>query len=213
MDASSPPPTIDETSWHYPGWRVVAACFMVASFSWGIGFYGQSVFLDELHRLHGWPTSLISTATTFFYVFSAGLVVFVSDAMRRFGARTCLLAGTGCMAMATVALGHIDQPWQLYAVNVLMALGWAGSGLGAITTTLGLWFEKRRGMAISLALNGASFGGVFGVPLLVAAIGHLGFATALLVTATLMAVMLVPIILIAIGRPPLRATSGDDGSP
>src|SRR4051812_45824475 len=115
MDASSPP-AIDETSRQYPGWRVVAACFMVASFSWGIGFYGQSVFLAELHRLHGWPTSLISTATTFFYVFGAGLVVFISDAMRRFGARACLLVGVACMATATLALGHIDRPWQLYAV-------------------------------------------------------------------------------------------------
>src|SRR4051812_32647570 len=213
MDASSPPPTIDETSWHYPGWRVVAACFMVASFGWGIGFYGQSVFLAELHRLRGWPTSLISTATTFLYVFSAGLVVFVSEVMRRFGARACLLAGIGCMAMATVALGHIEQPWQLYAVNVLMAFGWAGVGLGAITNTLGLWFERRRGMAISLALNGASCGGVFGVPLLVASIGHLGFATALLVTAIVMVALLVPIIVVAIGRPPHRATSHSDGTP
>ena len=31
-------------------------------------------------------------------------------------------------------------------------------------------------MAISLALNGASFGGIAGVPLLVAAIGYFGFA-------------------------------------
>ena len=36
-----------------------------------------------------------------------------------------------------------------------------------ITNTLGLWFDKKRGMAISLALNGASFGGIIGVPLLV----------------------------------------------
>jgi predicted MFS family arabinose efflux permease len=36
-----------------------------------------------------------------------------------------------------------------------------------ITNTLSLWFDKRRGMAISLALNGASFGGIVGVPLLV----------------------------------------------
>src|SRR4051812_5533708 len=156
MDAISPPPAIDERSRRYPGWRVVAACFAVATFSWGIGFYGQSVFLAELHRLHGWPTSLISTATTCFYVFGAILVVFVSDAMRRFGARACLLVGVCCMATATAALGQIDQPWQLYAVNALMALGWAGVGLGAITNTLGLWFEARRGMAISLALNGAS---------------------------------------------------------
>ena len=52
-----------------------------------------------------------------------------------------------------------------------------------ITNTLGLWFDKKRGMAISLALNGASFGGVVGVPLLVAAIGSFGFAGAMIAAA------------------------------
>ena len=53
----------------------------------------------------------------------------------------------------------------------MLAFGWAGTSLSIITNTLGLWFDKKRGMAISLALNGASFGGIVGVPLLVAAIG------------------------------------------
>ena len=47
-----------------------------------------------------------------------------------------------------------------------MALAWATMSLGAINTILGLWFERKRGLAISLALNGASFGGVVIVPAL-----------------------------------------------
>jgi len=203
---------IDETSARYHGWRIVAVCFLVAIFGWGLCFYGQSVFLAELHRIHGWPTSLISTATTFFYLFSAVLVAFVGDAMRRFGSRACLVAGVCCLALSTAALGRIDAPWQLYAVYVLMAFGWAGTSLGAITNTLGLWFTARRGMAISLALNGASCGGVFGVPVLVAIIKSLGLAAALTVTAAVTVGVLVPVILIVIGRSPHRATSDGNGA-
>ena len=211
MDASHDI-AIDETSARYHGWRIVAVCFLVAIFGWGLCFYGQSVFLAELHRIHGWPTSLISTATTFFYLFSAVLVAFVGDAMRRFGSRACLVAGVCCLALSTAALGRIDAPWQLYAVYVLMAFGWAGTSLGAITNTLGLWFTARRGMAISLALNGASCGGVFGVPVLVAIIKSLGLAAALTVTAAVTVGVLVPVILIVIGRPPHRATSDGNGA-
>jgi MFS family permease len=211
MDASSHI-AVDETSARYDGWRVVAACFLVAIFGWGLCFYGQSVFLAELHRIHGWPTSLISTATTFFYLFSAVLVAFVGDAMRRFGPRICLVAGVCCLALSTAALGRIDAPWQLYAVYVLMAFGWAGVSLGAITNTLGLWFTTRRGMAISLALNGASCGGVFGVPILVAIIKSLGLAMALTVTAAVTVGVLVPVILIVIGRPPHRVMSDGNGA-
>jgi MFS family permease len=207
MDATVGMP-VEESSIRYDGWRVVAVCFLVATFGWGLGFYGQSVYLAELHRLHGWPTSLISSATTFFYLFGALLVAFISEAIRGLGPRNCMIAGVCVMAGATALLGQITSPWQLYAVSALLAMGWAGTSLGMITNTLGLWFDTKRGMAISLALNGASCGGVVGVPLLVAAIGHFGFSGAVVTAAMVMVALLVPVIFFFVGHPPGRERSG-----
>jgi predicted MFS family arabinose efflux permease len=195
---------IDETSIRYDGWRIVAVCFLVATFGWAMGFYGQSVYLAELQRMHGWSTSLTSSATTLFYLVGALLVAFVSEAIRAFGPRNCLLIGATTIAAATALLGQVTAPWQLYAVNALLALGWAGTSLGMITNTLGLWFDKKRGMAISLALNGASFGGIIGVPLMVAAIGHFDFAGAMAAVAVVTMVLLIPVILVFVGQPPGR---------
>ena len=203
MDASSHIP-VDETSARYDGWRIVAVCFWVAIFGWGLGFYGQTVYVAELHRLHGWPTSLISSGTTFFYLFGASLIVFVSEAIRILGPRNCLLAGVLAMAAAAVLVGRVTEPWQLYAANAVLAFGWAGTSLGVITNTLGLWFDKKRGMAISLALNGASFGGIIGVPLLVVAIGRFGFSGAMTSAAVVMLASAIPVILVFVGRPPVR---------
>jgi MFS family permease len=204
VDASAHIP-IDETSIRYDGWRIVAICFLVATFGWGFGFYGQGVYLAELHRAQGWPASLISGATTFFYLFSALIVVFVAEAVRAFGPRACLLVGIVAMAAAAAAIGQVSSPWQLYAANALLALGWAGMSLAMVTNTLSLWFDARRGMAISLALNGASFGGIAGVPLLVLAVGHLGFPRAMTFGALAMVVVLVPIVALFVGRPPHHA--------
>ncbi|HVV40623.1 MAG TPA: MFS transporter [Nitrobacter sp.] len=203
MDATSHL-VIRETSIRYDGWRIVIVCFLMAAFGWGLGFYGQSVYLAELHRLHGWPTSLISSATTVFYLFGALLVVFVSEAIRAFGPRNCMLVGVCVMASAAALLGQITSLWQLYAVSALLAFGWAGTCLGMITNVLGLWFDSKRGMAISLALNGASCGGVVGVPLLVAAIGHFGFSRAMIAAAVVMIALLVPVIFFFVGHPPDR---------
>jgi predicted MFS family arabinose efflux permease len=193
---------LDERSARYQGWRIVVVCFLVATFGWGLGFYGQSVYLAELHRLHGWPTSLISSATTFFYLFGAVLVAFVSEAVRSFGPRNCLIGGVFAMAVAGVMIGQVTAPWQLYLANAVLAFGWAGTSLAIITNTLGLWFDKKRGMAISLALNGASFGGIVGVPLLVTGIGYFGFGGAMIAAAASMVLLMVPIILIFVGPPP-----------
>ncbi|MGA9329960.1 MAG: MFS transporter [Bradyrhizobium sp.] len=211
MDASSHH-AIDESSIRYDGWRIVAVCFVVATFGWAFGFYGQSVYLAELHRQHGWSASLISTATTFFYLFGALLVIFVAETIKKFGPRNCLLAGTVAMAAAIVLMGQVDAPWQLYLADIALSFGWAGTSLAMISTTLGLWFDQKRGMAISLALNGASFGGVAGVPLLVMAIGQFGFSRALMLAGAVMVVLVIPIVLIFVGPPPLRASAGSSST-
>src|SRR5207302_2306131 len=203
MDA--PSHIIGESSATYEGWRIVAVCFLVATFGWSFGFYGQSVYLAELNRLHGWPASLVSAATTFFYLFGAVLVAFVSEAVLSFGPRNCLLAGIITLAAGGIMIGQVASPWQLYAANAVLAFGWAGTSLAIITNTLGLWFDSKRGMAISLALNGASFGGIIGVPLLVAAIGSFGFSGAMIAAAIVMVVLMVPVILLFVGRPPVLA--------
>jgi predicted MFS family arabinose efflux permease len=196
---------LDETSIRYDGWRIVVVCFLLATFGWGLGFYGQSVYVAELHRLHGWPASLVSSGTTFFYLFGAALVAFVAEAIKAFGPRNCLIAGTFAMAAAAISIGQVTEPWQLYLANAVLAFGWAGTSLSIINNTLGLWFDKKRGMAISLALNGASFGGIVGVPLLVAAIGYFGFSGAMIASAVVMIALMVPVILIFVGQPPVHA--------
>src|ERR1700726_5039689 len=141
MDASSR--TADsEMSVRYDGWRIVAVCFVVAIFGWSFGFYGQSVYVAELHRLHGWPASLISSGTTFFYLFGALVVAFVNEGVRAFGPRNCLLGGVGALAAAAVMMGQVAAPWQLYLADALLAFGWAGTSLAIITNTLGLWFDQ-----------------------------------------------------------------------
>ena len=71
----------------------------MAVLAWGFGFYGHGFYLAELQRLHGWPASLISSASTAYYLFSALLVAFVSDAIRRLGVRACVVIGALCLCV------------------------------------------------------------------------------------------------------------------
>jgi MFS family permease len=192
----------DESSPSYRGWRTVFACYVAAVFCWGFGLYGHGVYLAELHRLNGWPTSLIAGATTTFYLATAALVVFVSDAIARLGPKRVMLVGGACFAVAVALLALISAPWQLFGAYLIMSIGAASMHVGAISNVVGLWFDRRRGLALSLALNGASSGGILITPALVLAIARYGFADAMLGSAALIAVVLLPIILLWINRPP-----------
>jgi MFS family permease len=204
---------MEETSFRYPGWGVVAVCFAMALVCWGFGFYGHSFYLAELQRLHGWPTSLVSSASTLYYFVSAVLVVFISDAIRHLGARGCVLVGATSFAAATAALPFIASPAELFAVYLVMAVGWATMSVGAITNILGQWFETKRGLAISLALNGASFSGVVVVPALVFLAGAAGFTTAMLAGAAAILLLIVPLAITVLGRqPPVAVAQASTGS-
>ena len=206
MRAHHTSPAIDELSLGYAGWRVVAACFMAALFCWGFGLYGHGVYLAELNRLHGWPASVISGAATAYYLLTATLVIFISDAIASLGPRRVLLIGACCLCCALALLAFITALWQLYAVYLIMAVGSATMHVGSISNVLGLWFDRQRGLAISLALNGASSGGILIAPALVIAIAETGFAAAMAGAAVVTAAILVPVVAIWIDRPPARGT-------
>jgi MFS family permease len=191
----------DETSPRYFGWRVVAACFLMAIAAWGFGFYGHGVYLAELIRSKGWSSSLISGATTFYYLFGALLIVFLNDCVARFGPKYCVLFGIVCFTLSTCLLAFVESPWQLYAAYFVMAFGWAIMSIGGITNILGLWFEAKRGFAISLGLTGASFGAILVVPSLIALIDLFGFTEALLLSTGVMVAILVPVTLLWIDAP------------
>jgi predicted MFS family arabinose efflux permease len=203
---------LDEASPRYAGWRVVAACFMAAVFCWGFGLYGHGVYLAELHRLHGWPTSLISGAASLYYVISSTLVIFISDAMTRLGPRRVMLFGTCCLAAAVALLGCISAPWQLYAVYMLLAVGAAAIHTGAISNVVGLWFDQQRGLAISLALTGASCGGIIVTPILVIAIDRFGFRNAMLTSSAIIIIAVIPFIAAWINQPARAVSSQAAGN-
>ena len=202
---------IDESSAAYFGWRVVVACFLMALACWGFGLYGHAVYLAELTRLYGWPPSLIAGASTTMYLLNAVLVIFTSNALARFGARRFVLFGLAALALSVVLLALARQPWQVYAAYLVMSFGWLGLGLVTIPTIISQWFTRKRGLAISLALNGASFGGIVVAPALVALIGLTGFTSAMLIAAAVTVAILVPAIFLWIppqATPAQQVTTG-----
>ena len=113
-----------------------------------------------------------------------------------------MLIGAACMGTAVALLAFITAPWQLFAAYLILATGAAAMHTGAITTIVGLWFDRQRGLAISLALNGASFGGILVTPALVIAIERSDFAAAMVGAAAIMAMMVLPAAALWIDRPP-----------
>jgi len=190
----------------YHGWLVVGAAFLIALFGWGIGFYGPGIYLVALQQRHCWSTAEISSAITAYYLLGATLILFAGDVFERFGARCVVSAGATAMACSILLLPLVTRPWQVYPTFAVMSLGWAAMSGAAINIIIAPWFDKRRGLAISLALNGASTGGIVIAPLLIFLIGHLNFSMALscIAALTLAAVLPTAVLVLRHKRPDER---------
>ncbi|HYM04906.1 MAG TPA: MFS transporter [Stellaceae bacterium] len=164
------------------GWRVVWAAFTVAVFGWGFGFYGPSVFLHAIHEARGWSVPLVSAGLTAHYLWGAFIVANLPSLHRRFGVARVTQAGAAALALGIVGWAFAAEPWQLFAATPISGAGWALTGTAAINAMVSPWFVRRRPVALSIALNGSSLGGVGMTPIWVAAIAAFGFPRAALLT-------------------------------
>lgn len=160
------------------GWQVVGAAFVLAVLTWGINFYGPSVYLHALHAREGWPLSLISAAITLHFLASAALVAWLPSLLARFGPVAVTRAGMAAAALGVAGWGNAAAPWHLIPAALLTATGWALTSGAAINVLVSRWFDRRRPAALAMAYNGASAGGIVFTPLWAALIAAWGFGPA-----------------------------------
>lgn len=176
------------------GWRVVAVCFVVASFAWGLGLFGSSVYLQAVTAAHGWPVAEVASAITLFFLVSAAVQRLVGRSIDRWGPRPVLALGTLSIATGVVLIGQVRAPWQLYPCFVLVGIGWSALSTTGLAATVAPWFERHQGRSITLAIMGASVGAIAGVPLLLLALERLGLGAGLAAAGLAAACVLLPLI-------------------
>jgi MFS family permease len=204
----------------YHGWLVVAAAFLVALYGFGLGFYGAGIYLVALNELHGWPISELSSAVTTYYMLGATLLFFwIGPLFERHGAQKVVVVGTIAMACGVMLLALVTRPWHVYVAFAVMSVGWATMSGAAINIIVAPWFDKRRGLAVSWALNGASAGGIIMAPLLTFLTARFGFVFAMVSVSASMLATLIPVAM-AVLRPkrtdeydPVERTAGSDKAP
>ena len=150
----------------------------------------------------GWSATLISGATTTFYLWGALLLALVPRAIERFGVRGVAVCGALLLGAGTVSLSRVTAPWQLYASALVMGVGWACTSTTAIAVILAQRFDRRRGLAISLALNGASVGGLAVAPALIGLTHVLGLALAVWLLVGGALVVLLPVLVLCLRPAP-----------
>lgn len=193
------------------GGRVVAAAFVLAVCGWGLGFYGPPIYLEAVRTARGWPLAVISAAVTTHFLAGALVVANLPALYRGFGLATVTKAGALALAAGVLGWALAGSPWQLFAATVVSGAGWAATGAAAVNAIVSPWFVRTRPVALAMAYNGASIGGVIFSPLWVAAISMLGFPLAAAIIGAVVALTVWVLAALWFARTPAQLGLAPDG--
>lgn len=195
------------------GWHAVVAAFIVAVFGWGLGFYGPPVYLEVVRQSRGWPIALISGAVTLHFAIGLALIPNLPALYRRFGLPIITVVAGVVMATGVLGWAIAEQPWQLYVAAVLTGIGWSALGAVAVNAIVVPWFSAKRPLALGVAFNGGSVGGVIFSPLWIALITWLGFVPAAIVVGVAMVAILGVLAVMVLRKTPEMLGQAPDGLP
>lgn len=166
------------------GWVAVGAAFTAHFVAFGI-IYSFTVFfpsiLDEFGRGRGETSWIVSIA--------AGLMLGAGGVTGRLSDRWGpgrVVAGGGVLVGAGLALSSLaSSVWHVYlAYGVVLGFGVACAFVPSIAT-VGQWFERRRGLAIGVAVAGTGVGSLVIAPLSSSLIDSFGWRGAMRILAAI----------------------------
>lgn len=146
-------------------------------FAWGTAFYGLGFYLLRLHDLRGWSLAALSNVVLVFYLAAVVISFWVSKQLARRGPRAVILLGAVTTGGALVAMPRVGSIPGLVLVYLVLSVGWSSMNTNPISTTVMAWFAHGQ-RELSLALVGASFGGIIVIPALGLVDERFGFTTA-----------------------------------
>ena len=201
----------------YRGWWVAAGGFVMAFYAWGVGFYGHGFYMVVLGGSTGWPASLLSSVVAGFWLANVAASLALGRVTDRFGARPAVIYGTlamaaGCFALAAFEAGFFAARWQLFAIFALMGSAYPGLAAMAVSAALVPWFKRRLGLALGIALTGASAGGAVMPPLMAWLSARYGFGAAMTAIGAALVLSTLPVALLLVRPPKDREAAREQGA-
>ncbi|MGD2187658.1 MAG: MFS transporter, partial [Desulfobacterales bacterium] len=147
------------------GWYVMAASFLLLFFQSGARFSFGIMFKPMMAEL-GWNRTSISSVFFLNMVFFALTLSAAGRLYDRYGPRWVIFISTLLLAAGYTSTSLVRSLWQFHLFyGVVTAIGTGGATIPLFAALMSKWFEKRRGLAISLALSGTCLGQFVLVPI------------------------------------------------
>lgn len=145
-------------------WVVVIVLAITLTIASGARFL-FGVVLKPVSEEFGWDRAQLTGAVMLSMVVISICQPLVGILVDRVGPKRVLVAGLALLGLALIPITFANSLWQIYFFyGVLTSFGLAAASPVMATSLVGRWFTTKRGLAMSIATSGSSFGQLIIVP-------------------------------------------------
>ncbi len=173
----------------YWGWFVVAGSFLILAMNYG-SRYCFGVFIKPMFSEYGWTMALLSLGASLnLFMYAAGGIL-SGSLLDRLAPRWIMTIGAVLTGAGFILTGFLRSPLELYLYyGVLCGLGSAGIGVVVSSSSVGKWFERKKGLAVGITTTGIGFGTLALTPLAGYMVGHFGWRMGFVLLGGLIAII------------------------
>lgn len=182
------------------GWWMVGAAIVLQALPSGLLQQAFGSYVVLLERDFGWSRTTLSGAFSAMRVEEGLLGPIEGWLIDRFGPRSVMRVGTILFAGGFFLFASINSVLGFYLAFLLMAVGASLAGFLAITTAIVNWFDRKRSMAMGLALLGTAVGGLL-LPLIVQGLEVWGWRAIANLSGVIVLVVGLPMVQVMRRRP------------
>ena len=171
---------------HY-GWIMLLTVSLTEILSWGVLYYGFSVFLLPMHQTLGWSPAWLAGGFSLALLTSGVLAIPAGRWFDRHGTRAAMTAGSLLASLVLWAWAHVAEPWHYGLVMVGLGAAHALVLYEPAFVIIATWFRRQRGRALTVLTFFGALASAVGIPLCAWLVGQLGWRAALEALALLIA--------------------------
>jgi len=179
---------------------MVGAAIVLQALPSGLLQQAFGAYVVLLERDFGWSRTVLSGAFSVVRVEEGLLGPLQGWMIDRFGPRNVMRIGTIVFAAGFFIFANISSVLGFYLAFMVMAIGASLAGFLSITTAIVNWFDRKRSMAMGIALLGTAVGGLL-LPVVVVGLEMWGWRTVANLSGAIVLILGLPMVQVMRRRP------------
>ena len=197
----------------YYGWWLLAGSIAAMALGSGVSFWAFGLYIGPLEDEFGWSRGEVSGALSV-GVFSGGLAgPLVGRWIDTRGPREAILIGAVTTALSYGLLATTSELWQWYLYSAVNGVFRQMMFFIPFQALISRWFDRRRGIALSILGTGVALGGVVVVPVMRWVIDTWGWGPSFIFSGVVIVLLYLPLGALLVRNHPSDVGAQPDGAP